>query len=179
MLQHSILSASPAAGVKPERIFIGGFSQGGALGMQAAFRYIFSHFRMMTTKDRKNHSSHPVPAPLSVLIARLNKNYTTRPSYPHKLGGIINFSGWLTPSTIVGGVQNKPPLLWWHGSADMVVSFPLQRAGVEKLKAMGITDITVKEQPRMGHSSHPDQMEYVPDWINKLLGGKGGQKEEL
>ncbi|CAD7931730.1 unnamed protein product [Amoebophrya sp. A25] len=123
---HNEIKALEEEGVPPERIFVSGFSQGGAMSMQSGL------------------------------------------TYPKKIGGIICLSGWLLREDTFSPTQTDVPLLWWHGTQDNVVLTNLQPRGIERLQKLGVSNITVKQSP-MGHSSHPDQMSFIPKWIKEIV----------
>ena len=61
---------------------------------------------------------------------------------------------------------------------DDKVLFPQQKFGVDKLKSQGVD--VVDRAYDMGHSSHPDEMEYLAEFVDKaLFGSEDGAKSEL
>lgn len=110
-----------AEGVAFENIFVGGFSQGGALAMQSGF------------------------------------------SFRKPIGGVINFAGWLLYEKRVEQLQaqnttfkhrKEVPLLWWHGSQDTSVVFPIQDRVVKMLKEkVGVSSVTTKVGWNVGHTA--------------------------
>lgn len=95
--------------------------------------------------------------------------------------GCAGLSAWLTlPEELkVSETAKKTPMFWGHGRMDDKVLFPQQAFGVEKLKAQGV-DVVDKAYD-MGHSSHPDEMEYLAEFVDKALfeGADAGAKSEL
>ncbi|CAD7966722.1 unnamed protein product [Amoebophrya sp. A120] len=118
--------------IPPENVFVGGFSQGGAITLRAGLTY----------------------------------------SNEKRLGGIICFSGWVLNEKSFreeAKLNQQTPVLWWHGSVDNVVQFSLQEKGVAFLKSVIPADQILAKQSRMAHSSHPDQMVFVPKWIKEQV----------
>lgn len=129
------------AGIPPSKIVVGGFSQGGAVALLAAYR---------------------------------------RQEGEEAFAACAGLSAWLTlPGDLkVTDTAKKTPLFWGHGQMDDKVLFEQQAFGVEKLKSQGIS-LTDKAYP-MGHSSHPDEMEYLAEFVDKALFGESdGAKSEL
>jgi len=94
--------------------------------------------------------------------------------------GCAGLSAWLTmPEELeVSDTAKKTPLFWGHGRLDDKVLFPQQAFGVEKLKSQGV--YVVDQAYDMGHSSHPDEMEYLAEFVDKaLFGSSDGVKSEL
>lgn len=91
-------------------------------------------------------------------------------TYRERLAGVICFSGWLlNEKTFKPG--NETPLLWWHGTMDNVVVPELQTRGVKVLQDRGVS--VEEKQSRMAHSSHPDQISFLPKWIREKVGAGG------
>jgi predicted esterase len=80
-------------------------------------------------------------------------------TYPKKLAGCINLSGWLpnrdTFAAQLRSENSSTPLFWGHGTQDDVVAFANQAVGVETLSASGIS-VTAK-QYEIGHDSNEDE----------------------
>ena len=55
---------------------------------------------------------------------------------------------------------------------DDKVLFPQQKFGVSKLREAGVVSIK-DESYDMGHSSHPDEMQALADFIDQSLFGSG------
>ena len=82
----------------------------------------------------------------------------------------MNLSGWLTLKdelTVTEEVAKATPLYWGHGQFDDKVLFEQQAHGVEKLSAAGV-DVTHGSYP-VGHSSHPEEIEAMAEFIEKVL----------
>lgn len=128
-------------GIPPSKIVVGGFSQGGAIALLAAYR-------------KKEGEA---------------------------FAGCAGLSAWLTmPDDLqVSETAKKTPLFWGHGRLDDKVLFAQQAFGVEKLKAQGVD--VVDKAYNMGHSSDPDEMEYLADFVDRALFGSSadGAKSDL
>ena len=112
--------------IDPKRIVVGGFSQGGAVALQAGF------------------------------------------NSPHKIGGIVCLSGWLFHrDEFAVGANGSTPVFWGHGQNDEVVLWEQQKAGTEILVSKGVP-VTSKTY-RMGHSSHPQEMSDLADFLSTIL----------
>ena len=84
--------------------------------------------------------------------------------------GCVCLSGWLTlkdEMTITEEVAKATPLFWGHGQFDDKVLFEQQAHGVDKLKNAGV-DVVHASYP-MGHSSDPDELEAMPEFMEKRL----------
>ena len=131
-----------------QQIIIAGFSQGGAIALLTAY--------------------HP-------------KYRTTT------LGGCINLSGWLplmkqkddwNEPSLSSSTEPSVPLFWGHGLYDEIVLIEHQKAGVDFLTARGLLPspkstlpsppIKVLQYP-VGHSSDPNEMKAVADFIETIL----------
>lgn len=103
-----------------------------------------------------------------------------RSSEQEAFAGCAGLSAWLTlPEELkVSDSAKQTPLFWGHGRLDDKVLFPQQAFGVEKLKAQGVS---VEDRAyNMGHSSHPEEMEYLAEFVEKaLFGGGEGKSDEL
>lgn len=94
--------------------------------------------------------------------------------------GCAGLSAWLTmPEELkVSDTAKKTPLFWGHGRFDDKVLFPQQAFGVEKLSNEGVD--VVPQAYDMGHSSHPDEMEYLAEFVdNCLFGSSDSAKSDL
>lgn len=119
-------------GIPPSRVVVGGFSQGGAVALLAAYH---------------RRTQNKVP-----------------------FAGCICLSGWLTLKddlSVTEEVAKATPLFWGHGQWDDKVLFEQQAHGVEKLRNLGV-DVMDDSYP-VGHSSHPQEMEAVADFLEKVL----------
>ncbi|XP_064382096.1 uncharacterized protein LOC135331010 [Halichondria panicea] len=126
-----------STGVPPERIIVGGFSQGGSLGLLAAL------------------------------------------TYPKRLAGILGLSCWLRNMENENLVDNitvnkNTPFLHCHGEADPVVPFEMGRLSAEFAKTFNETSYEFKPYPGLAHSSCPEELEYVQNWMDKLIPPSGG-----
>lgn len=84
--------------------------------------------------------------------------------------GCAGLSAWLTlpeELQVSQAAVQETPLFWGHGTLDDKVLFPQQKFGVDKLRASGVT--VTDEQYDMGHSSHPDEMESLAEFVEKMI----------
>jgi predicted esterase len=127
-----------AEGIPASKIVVGGFSQGGAVALLAAYQ---------------NKSGEPY-------------------------AGCVSLSGWLTlvsqlESIASNEVATQTPLYWGHGVFDDSVLFAQQKFGVDRLKAVGVTDIQA-ESFDMGHETRRAEMLAMAGFVDKLIFGGGG-----
>ena len=77
-------------------------------------------------------------------------------SLPHRLAGIISFSGALVPPDGFGEADGAtPPICLIHGDSDPVVDPALTQEAAQTLSAAGY-DVTVHISPGMPHGIAPD-----------------------
>lgn len=93
--------------------------------------------------------------------------------------GCAGLSAWLTiPDELqVSETAKQTPMFWGHGRMDDKVLFEQQAFGLERLRNQGVN--VEAKQYDMGHSSHPDEMEHLADFVDKCLFGDGGAKSDL
>ncbi|XP_043361933.1 acyl-protein thioesterase 2 isoform X1 [Dermochelys coriacea] len=120
-------------GIPPNRIILGGFSQGGALSLYTA----------------------------------LTSQY--------QLAGIVALSCWLPlhkafPQAACNGVNKDIAILQCHGEMDPMIPVRFGALTAEKLKSVVTpTKVQFKTYPGMMHSSCPQEMMAVKEFIEKLL----------
>lgn len=131
-------------GLSASSIVVGGFSQGGAIALLAAY--------------------HPTSG---VKVAESSS-----------LAGCASLSGWLTliDDFIPSASGAKPaevttPLFWGHGTGDDNVLFDHQAYGVVKLRAFGVKSIEAKSYDRMGHTSDPDELAELANFVDRVIFG--------
>ena len=77
-------------------------------------------------------------------------------------------SGWLFHrDEFEVGANGSTPVFWGHGQNDEVVLWEQQKAGTEILVSKGVP-VTSKTY-RMGHSSHPQEMSDLADFLSTIL----------
>jgi predicted esterase len=98
--------------------------------------------------------------------------------------GCAGLSAWLTiPDQLqVSDTAKATPMFWGHGRMDDKVLFEQQAFGVEKLRSQGVT--VIDKSYMMGHSSHPEEMQYLAEFVDNAIfgpaaGGEGGAKSDL
>lgn len=118
-------------GIPKSRIVLGGFSQGGAVALLAAY-----------------HTAKEEP-----------------------YAGCVVLSAWLklADELKVAEAIKSTPLFWGHGTYDDKVLFEQQAFGVNKLTDQGV-EVASSSYP-VGHSSHPDEMAAMADFLDKTLYG--------
>ena len=113
-------------GVSRDRIVVGGFSQGGAVALRAAYN-------------------------------------------GGGFAACVSLSGWVTFNELSGEGKNKNiPLFLGHGSQDDKVLFEQQQHAEITLTGQGVSDIDSRSY-RMGHSSHPQEMVDMAEFLDKVL----------
>lgn len=93
--------------------------------------------------------------------------------------GCVGLSAWLTlPEQLnVSEAARKTPLYWGHGTFDDKVVFAQQAFGVGKLKEQGVQ---VKDESfKMGHSSHPNEMQSFADFVDQRIFAQETANSEL
>ncbi|NWY68066.1 LYPA2 thioesterase, partial [Erithacus rubecula] len=120
-------------GIPPNRIILGGFSQGGALSLYTAL------------------------------------------TCQHQLAGIVALSCWLPlhkafPQAANNGVNRDIAILQCHGELDPMIPVRFGALTAEKLKSVVTpTKVQFKTYPGVMHSSCPQEMMAVKEFIEKLL----------
>lgn len=115
---HAAIAAEAAAGVPAARVVLGGFSQGGALSLDAGL------------------------------------------SAPETLAGILCLSGYLA---FPGGLAPSPaaaltPVLMLHGEEDPLVLPAFGAASADRIRAVGVKDVTLKTYPDLPHSVNDEEL---------------------
>lgn len=142
-IQKDIKSLMEERGIPPEKIVVGGFSQGGAVALLGAY-----HQRM----DRQGSEPQRLAgcAALSGWFTLVDEIEKMKLSDPVK----------------------QIPLFWGHGQYDDKVLFQQQKFGVDKLTEFGVKNIN-SQSYEMGHSSHPDEMQAFADFVHECIFGGG------
>ena len=91
--------------------------------------------------------------------------------------GCVCLSGWLTlvDELKVSDKAKETPLFWGHGKVDDKVLFPQQAFGVDKLEKQGV-QVDARDY-MVGHGSHPDEMDAMASFVDKILFGEKESKE--
>lgn len=94
-----------------------------------------------------------------------------RPEGQEPFAGCAGLSAWLTlPDELkISDNAKQTPLFWGHGTMDDKVLFEQQAFGVQKLRSQGVD--VVDQSYRMGHSRHPDEMDYLAEFVDNALFG--------
>ena len=123
------------------RIVVGGFSQGAAVALLAAY-----------------HASDELPAREPLAGCAVLSGWWT-------LDHAKDSKSRPTGSTIINPIT---PLFWAHGTYDDKVLFEQQAHGVSRLQDGGIKEITTKQYP-MGHESYPDEIQALAKFLDHVL----------
>jgi predicted esterase len=130
------------SGGKPlDKVVIGGFSQGGAIALLAAFY-----------PDKKDEP--PV-------LANVLKGCVS-------LSGWLTLLDDLHP--LDAATTAQVPLFWGHGRFDDKVLFEHQLHGVSKLRELGLQTIEDHVYP-IGHSSNEEEIRHLADFLDRVFFG--------
>lgn len=134
---HELVEKERSLGVPSHRIFVGGFSQGGAVSLLAGL------------------------------------------TLPHGIAGIVSLSAYLPlRTTIHSRIKHKQNIWMAHGKADEVVHYKWGRDSCNKLKEiLGNDYITWKDYDGMTHSSCPQEVEDMVEWIKGRLADSDAKSE--
>lgn len=128
---HELLDAECAEGLSPERVVIGGFSQGGSLAIFSAL------------------------------------------TYPKKLAGIVGMSTYVSINHILEkkmtDANKKIPFLQCHGDSDPVVAYQWGQLSSQFITTFNSDNYQFKTYAGLGHSSCPQEMADVKQWLLSLL----------
>lgn len=135
---HELVEKERSLGVPSNRIFVGGFSQGGAVSLLAGLTLAYG------------------------------------------IGGIVSLSAYLPlRTTIQSQIKHKQNIWMAHGKADEVVHYKWGKASCNKLREIVGNDyIAWKEYDEMTHSSCPQEIEDMLEWIKGRL-AENETKSEL
>lgn len=128
-IEEAVERVRQEEGIPRSKIVVGGFSQGGAAALLAAYRG-----KGKGEEEGEGSSSEPY-------------------------AGCVGLSAWLTlPDSldVPKEAAELTPLLWCHGRYDDKVLFEQQAFGVDKLREAGVK--VIDSAYDMGHESHPEEM---------------------
>eukprot|EP00850_Spirogloea_muscicola_P025144 SM002292S07431 [mRNA] locus=s2292:731:1758:- [translate_table: standard] len=93
-------------------------------------------------------------------------------SYPQRLAGAANFSGWLAAPVPdpLGAEAAKTPVLWCHGDKDNVVTFRAGKTGAKALAQRGLP-VTFKAIAGLGHTVSLEELDVLKEWMQQCLLG--------
>lgn len=136
-LVHELVEGERSLGVSSNRIFVGGFSQGGVVS----------------------------------LLAGLTLSYG--------IAGIVSLSAYLPlRTTIQSQIKHKQHTWMAHGKADEVVHYKWGKDSFNKLKEIvGNDHVTWKEYDEMTHSSCPQEVEDMLEWMKSRLADSDAKSE--
>jgi predicted esterase len=155
---NDCVSKLEAKGIPRNRIVVGGFSQGGAIALLAAY-----------------HSNVSFTSTSSASASSVESQQTATP-----LAGCVALSAWLTlvdDLQVPANVAKQTRLFWAHGEYDDKVLFEQQKHGIDVLKQHGVVHISQSQFP-MGHESHPQEMEQLATFLDTLLFEKQQSAEQ-
>ncbi|KAL8584663.1 hypothetical protein ACOMHN_002392 [Nucella lapillus] len=152
-LQH-LVENEVKSGIPRHRIFIGGFSQGGAVALYTAFAV--------------NKPVGGVVA-LSTWLPMHTVLMSDKP-----VGGVVALSTWLPMHTVLMSDKetkyNKDvPILQCHGTHDPLVRFTWGRETSQFIKSFN-PNLEFKSYDSMMHSSCPEEMQDIKEFLEKHLG---------
>lgn len=159
-IRREVVRLQTEHGIDASRIVVGGFSQGGAVALLAAY-----------------HPQHGISS--SIHQSSAASAAASSGSSGSSLAGCASLSAWLT---LVDDVKDLPdavkqtPLFWAHGQYDDKVLFDHQAFGVEKLREQGVSSIDARQYP-MGHESDPQEIVALAGFLDKVIFGDGGRDE--
>lgn len=141
-------------GIRPERIFVGGFSQGGVVALLAGLITIPE--RLLALKGEFVNGGDPRAMQF--------------------LGGIVSFSCYAPHRTTLAKLisethktdSSMPAVFWAHGLSDNLVHYRWGKGSVDLLKSMGV-QVEFKSYQGMGHHSCPEEMEDLIGWMKGKL----------
>jgi len=137
-------------GIPKSRIVLGGFSQGGAVALLAAYNEQLCR-RVQEEEEEEEEDVY---------------------------AGCVGLSAWMTmPDKFsVSELSSKgTPMFWGHGRYDDKVLFEQQAFGVDKLRSRGVQ--VMDEAYPMGHESHPDEMMAMATFVDRVLFGEEEEKD--
>ena len=134
---HELVEKEKSMGVPSDRIFVGGFSQGGVVSLLAGL------------------------------------------TLPYSIAGILSLSTYLPlRATIHSQIKQKQSIWMAHGKADEVVHYKWGKDSYNKLKEIiGNDYITWKDYEGMGHSSCPQEIEDMLEWVKSKIAGSDAKSE--
>uniref|UniRef100_A0A7N0UEA3 Phospholipase/carboxylesterase/thioesterase domain-containing protein n=1 Tax=Kalanchoe fedtschenkoi TaxID=63787 RepID=A0A7N0UEA3_KALFE len=92
--------------------------------------------------------------------------------YPKTLGGAAVFSGWVPANASllkrVTPEARKTPMLWSHGTDDLLILFEAGKAGHRFLKKAGV-NCEFKVYPGLRHVLLNKELLYLENWMKPLL----------
>lgn len=135
-------------GIPPNKVVLGGFSQGGAVTMLTCYH--------PTMKGAADCGPYAGCVGLSAWL-----------TLPDQVAGTMDGGDDKT-------FRQKTPLFWGHGSYDDKVLFTQQAFGVEKLERIGV-DVTAKAYP-VDHSAHPREIEEFASFLDNAIFGTVGEE---
>ena len=100
---------------------------------------------------------------------------------PEPLAGILCMSAYLprAESIVATPAAATVPVLFCHGEADPVVPIPWARLSSDRVKALGVRDVSFKSYRGMAHSSSEAELRDATAFLERVLpaapaGGGGG-----
>lgn len=124
-----LIDKEVAAGVHASRVIVAGFSQGGALALTTGLSYA---------------------KPLGGVIAL--SGYVRRAVHTH--AGVLTRRKLPRPQSFAVNTANAhTPVLFCHGDADPVVRLDWGQRSAERVKELGVANVTFKVYANMAHSA--------------------------
>ncbi|KAK2803680.1 hypothetical protein FQN50_006896 [Emmonsiellopsis sp. PD_5] len=145
---NTLIATEIAKGIKPSRIVLGGFSQGGAMAL----------FTGLTTKEKLGGifgMSCYVP---------LGDRLETLMTAGEGEGG-------------AGFVNKETPVFMAHGDADVTVRFEWGWQSVELLRGLGM-GVEFHKYPDMGHTADPLEIEDLAKYLETVVPAEDGNAQK-
>ncbi|PSC76869.1 acyl-thioesterase 2 [Micractinium conductrix] len=106
--------------------------------------------------------------------------YKTALTHPDPLGGCIALSTWLEPSLKdVPAANLAIPFFCGHGSVDNLIPPVIATTTQGVLEGMGCSNVEFHMYTGMGHSSCPQELRDVREWLLKVLPDNPPTREEV
>jgi predicted esterase len=97
-----------------------------------------------------------------------------------KLAGCAAMSTWLEPSPFEIPAANLDlPIFYGHGTADPLIPAIIAQASNKTLDDRGIKNVEFKLYPGMGHSTCPQELQNLKQFLLKVLPDKALTKEDI
>lgn len=155
-VRDAIRHLQTAHNIPLDKIVVGGFSQGGAVALLAAYH---------PTEGVAGAGSEENPSDAATPLA-----------------GCAMLSGWLTlveDFVSVNGsdgkkiasaatLETKTPLFWGHGRYDDKVLFDHQEYGVKKLQEFGVKTVDAR-QYSIGHESTAEELQALAAFVDEAI----------
>lgn len=89
-----------------------------------------------------------------------------------QLAGVVGLSTYLplrSQPGVVSEANKTTPVFMGSGTSDQVVAYQWSKSSVDALAAAGVSDMTWRSYPGMGHSACPQELQDVATFLKKVL----------